>query len=52
MISRITSLAAILVPAFAFAGHELDDRDIAQGQTLYAEQCASCHGAEFQGQPN
>ncbi|MDP5220160.1 cytochrome c [Ruegeria sp. 2205SS24-7] len=36
----------------AIAAHELEDRDLARGQTLYAEQCASCHGAALQGQPN
>ena len=52
MISRITFLAAILLPTIAIAAHELDGRDILRGQTIYAEQCASCHGAELQGQPN
>jgi mono/diheme cytochrome c family protein len=31
---------------------ELNAADIATGQTLYAQQCASCHGATLQGQPN
>jgi len=26
-------------------------RDIARGQTLCAQQCASCHGADLSGQP-
>jgi mono/diheme cytochrome c family protein len=26
--------------------------DIAQGKTLYVENCASCHGAELEGQPD
>ena len=25
---------------------------LAQGQTIYHEQCASCHGANLEGQPN
>ena len=25
---------------------------VARGETLYAEQCASCHGANLEGQPN
>lgn len=27
-------------------------RDLARGQTLYAQHCASCHGADLTGQPN
>ncbi len=30
----------------------LNPSDIATGQTLYAQQCASCHGANLQGQPD
>lgn len=52
MISRFTFIASLLLPTIAPAAHELEDRDLARGQTLYAEQCASCHGAELQGQPN
>jgi len=36
----------------AFAGHELDNRDIGNGRALYMEHCASCHGARLEGQPN
>lgn len=35
----------------AFADHELDNRDLANGQALYAEQCAACHGANLEEQP-
>jgi len=43
----------LLVSASAAAAdHELNGRDIAKGQTLYAENCASCHGANLEGQPN
>ena len=52
MISRFTCVALVLMPKLGAAAHELDDRDLARGQTLYAEQCASCHGADLQGQPN
>ncbi|MEW2919604.1 cytochrome c [Ruegeria sp. ANG10] len=30
----------------------MDDRDLPNGQALYAEQCASCHGANLEGQPD
>ncbi|MDF0599397.1 cytochrome c [Psychromarinibacter sp. C21-152] len=29
-----------------------DSADPALGETLYAEHCASCHGARLEGQPN
>ena len=46
-------LAAFLFSAGAAAAdHELDDRDIAAGKALYAEQCAACHGAKLEGQPD
>ncbi len=34
------------------AAHELKDRDTVAGSKLYGENCASCHGANLQGQPN
>lgn len=43
---------ALLTPVAALAGHELDRRDIAAGEVLYGEHCASCHGAELEGQAN
>jgi len=36
----------------AQASHELENRDIENGTVLYAENCASCHGAELEGQPD
>ena len=42
----------LLWPALALADHELDDRDIDNGQILYREHCASCHGVRLEGQPN
>ena len=36
----------------AWADHELEARDIGLGQQLYVENCASCHGANLEGQPN
>lgn len=29
-----------------------DPQTVAQGQAVYAEHCASCHGTQLQGQPN
>ena len=34
------------------AAHELDARNILQGQSLYADNCAACHGDNLEGQPN
>jgi mono/diheme cytochrome c family protein len=34
------------------ADHNWEHRDIVAGQNLYAENCASCHGANLEGQPN
>ena len=36
----------------AVADHNWDQRDIVAGQSLYADNCASCHGANLEGQPN
>nr|WP_254452994.1 cytochrome c [Ruegeria atlantica] len=30
----------------------MDDRDLSNGQNLYAEECASCHGVNLEGQPD
>ena len=48
---RIAILLALTASA-AQAAHELDDRDIENGTVLYAENCASCHGTNLEGQPN
>lgn len=43
----------IFIAGFAatntYADHELEDRNIANGQALYAEHCASCHGKNLEG---
>lgn len=49
---RVLIIAAYSVATDAIAGHELDDRDLTNGQSLYAEHCASCHGANLEGQPD
>ncbi|GGF44261.1 Cytochrome C oxidase, cbb3-type, subunit III [Mameliella alba] len=45
-------LAFVLLPLPALAAHELDGRDIDAGRAIYAENCASCHGVNLQGQPD
>lgn len=45
-------LIVILAAVSAQAAHELEDRDLVRGKELYAKQCASCHGANLEGQPN
>ncbi|MGH1417162.1 MAG: c-type cytochrome [Pelagimonas sp.] len=49
---RFLILAACSLATGAIAGHELDDRDLTNGQSLYVEHCASCHGANLEGQPD
>jgi len=41
-----------LLATAAVADHELDNRDIPAGRVLYAENCAACHGADLEGQPD
>jgi mono/diheme cytochrome c family protein len=36
----------------ASAYYNWENRDIVAGQSLYADNCASCHGANLEGQPN
>ncbi len=51
--NKILLIATLSLSATAsFAAHELENRDITNGQALYAENCAACHGAQLQGQPN
>jgi mono/diheme cytochrome c family protein len=50
------TLRWILIAAFlsgpALADHALLNRDLEAGKTLYGAHCASCHGANLEGQPN
>jgi mono/diheme cytochrome c family protein len=39
-------------PGSAILGETADAEMIALGEALYAENCASCHGADLEGQPN
>ena len=51
----MTRLAALLLSLAAtqvFAGHEFEGRDLAAGSQLYADNCAVCHGANLEGQPD
>src|SRR5262245_3752214 len=60
----IAGLLALAVVAGASAGAWLwlrplgpridpaDQAQVAQGQAVYAAQCARCHGANLEGQPN
>lgn len=58
----IAGVSAAIVAGVGFAyvmalsgggGPGVDDADqLAMGQQVYAEACASCHGAELEGQPN
>ncbi|MGR3363435.1 MAG: c-type cytochrome [Maritimibacter harenae] len=41
-----------LVPIQSRADHVLGGADLAAGETLYADNCASCHGADLEGQPD
>lgn len=36
----------------AFLGQTVTSEQIGLGQALYAQNCASCHGANLEGQPN
>jgi len=42
----------LLLASTVAADHNWEQRDIAAGQSLYADNCASCHGANLEGQPN
>ena len=50
-----TPLALLLTVALttqkSLADHELEGRDILAGAQLYADNCASCHGVNLEGQP-
>ena len=48
----VVALGIFVCPTLVLAGHELDGRDISAGQVLYEEHCASCHGANLEGEPD
>lgn len=43
---------ALVIATSARADHELLERDIAAGAALYQDNCAACHGANLEGQPD
>jgi mono/diheme cytochrome c family protein len=43
---------AMFLATGACADHELEGRNIDAGRALYADNCASCHGANLEGQSN
>ena len=45
-------LGVLAASTAAQAAHELDKRDLGNGQALYADNCAACHGADLEGQPD
>jgi mono/diheme cytochrome c family protein len=62
--SRIPVVVGLVAAAGIFAGYAFLSRDsegllqpknaslVARGEAVYAQQCASCHGADLEGQPD
>lgn len=50
--TEIWGVLSLLFAAPAAADHELLERDLDAGQSLYQEQCATCHGRNLEGQDN
>ena len=40
------------VEGLTFAGEPVTAAEVALGQEMYAQSCASCHGADLEGQPD
>ena len=49
---KLLTIAACAIGTAATADHELMGRDVDNGRVLYAENCAVCHGANLEGQPD
>ena len=49
---RLGWIAILCAGTAAQADHRLTGRDDAAGAALYATHCASCHGAQLEGQPD
>lgn len=52
MSKHLCVLAICSIGTSVTADHVLRDRDLANGQDLYAQHCASCHGVNLEGQSN
>lgn len=50
--SFLVALALLAAGGSAFAADQMQNRDIANGEVLYQENCAACHGARLEGQAN
>lgn len=49
---HIACLVFVVVPAISTAEHNFADADIDAGRSLYDANCANCHGADLEGQPD
>ena len=49
---RLRAALLACVTTTAQADHRFEGRDLSVGAALYAESCASCHGAKLEGQPD
>ena len=45
-------ISGLLVAGPVWADHEFADANIEEGQSLYIQHCATCHGASLEGQPD
>jgi mono/diheme cytochrome c family protein len=52
MLLMAASLLGLIASAEPTKSHANDPALIARGKVVYAEHCASCHGANLEGQPN
>lgn len=49
---KLAALFIACAATTAQADHRFEGRDIDTGAALYAENCASCHGGQLEGQPD
>lgn len=50
--AAVTVAGAVMVVGPRAGADATDLTQVARGKAIYAEQCASCHGARLEGQPN